>query len=242
MKRIICLLLAAAVLLTLCACVGPTPTDEAGKTRADSGTAEMAAPTPSSAQAPSSDASALPRPGDMLTEEEQIAMWKAVIEEMSKDDLTQDQALERVNKPSSLKLLEACGAELLALELPDKEAWWTVKPLYESWMVLYQTTTKSLLDFDSESCHLLLDWNVVENIRIEGDKVCFSIGGAGFGSQTDYFDVYYLPSDDIKSCFGYQSDLKFEERDGGWFAKTGGDNTVFYRQLGDHLYFVALHF
>lgn len=232
MKRSVCLLLIAIALLAFSACTQLSPSSESEK--------KTTASEALSGESVSTEKAALP--GGTLTEEEQLAMWKAVIEETSKDDLTQEQALERVTKPSSLKLLETCGAELLALELPDKEARWTVKPLYESWMALYQTTSKSLMDFESESCHRLLAWKIVEDIQIEGDKVRFSIGGAGFGSQTDYFDVYYLPSDDVKSCIGYQTDLKFEERDGGWFARADGDDTVFYRQLGEHLYFVALHF
>lgn len=234
MKRGICILLILLLALSLGACGSDLP--------ASSGTDGMASETPSDTKDGDTLALDGSSPEPSLSEEQMIAMWKAVIEETSKDDLTQEQALERVTKPSSLKLLETCGAELLALELPDKEARWTVKPLYESWMALYQTTSKSLMDFESESCHRLLAWKIVEDIQIEGDKVRFSIGGAGFGSQTDYFDVYYLPSDDVKSCIGYQTDLKFEERDGGWFAKADGDNTAFYRQLGEHLYFVALHF
>lgn len=233
MKRSVCLLLISIALLAFSACTQLSPSSESEKM--------TAASEALSGESVSTEKAALP--SGTLTEEEQLAMWKAVIEEMSKNDLTQEQALGKVSTPSSLELLKACGAELLALELPDRDSRWTVQPLYETWMVLYQTTSKSLLDFDSKSCKRLLDWEIVKDIQIDGDKVRFSIGGRGFGPQTEYYSVYYLPSDNIKGCFAYNSNLKFEELDGGWFARAdGSDNTVFYRQLEEHLYFVAEHY
>ena len=181
-------------------------------------------------------------PTPSLSEEEMIAMWKAVIEEASKDDLTQEQALAKVNHASVLELMETCGAELLALELPEAAGSWQVKPVCESWLIAYDYLSRSIVDFESNSCHMLLELNYVRQIQICDTFVCFFIGGRGFGSQTDYYDVYYIPSDDIKSCLGYNSSLVFEERDDGWFAMADGDNTIFYQQLGEHLYFVAEHY
>ena len=232
MKRMLCVLLILVLALYLGACGSARP-GSAG----EEGTSS-AALSDAKAEVPAPDGS-VPTPS--LSEEEMIAMWKAVIEETSKDDLTQEQALAKLTSPTALELLKACGDELLALELPDREDWWTLQPLQENWMALYQTTTKSLRDFDSKTCHLLLNLDVVKEISIRGDRVRFFVGGRGFGSQTDYFYVYYLPSDDIKGCIGY-SNLKYEERDGGWFARADGDNTVFYQQLDEHLYFVAEHF
>ncbi len=222
MKRYFCLALAVLLTFALCAC-GPA-SGGPGATAASSA-AETTAPR---------------IPDALLSEEEQIAMWKAVIEEMSKDDLTQEQALSKA--VSGRELLEACGAELLALELPDRDSSWKVTPLHESWMVLYDTRNRRLTDFDSENCSRILDWDIAKEITVEKDRVRFFIGGRGFGSQTDYFNVYYIPSDDLSGCFGYLQGMEFTEQDGGWFAKGEGDDTFFYCELGEHLYFCSSHF
>ena len=232
MKRVLCVLLILLLALSLGACGSARPTSSGAE-----GTTS-AAISDAKVEVSALDGS-IPTPS--LSEEEMITMWKAVIEETSKNDLTQKEALAKVTAPSSLELLKACGYELLDLELPNTGNWWKVQPLQGDWMALYQTMTKGLRDTESKNCYYLLNWKIVKEISFQGDRVEFFIGGRGFGSQTDYFYVYYLPSDDIKGCIGY-SNLKYEERDGGWFARADGDDTVFYQQLDEHLYFVAEHF
>ena len=98
------------------------------------------------------------------------------------------------------------------------------------------------LVFESEDCTALLKRKQIRDVSLESDRVQYSLGGRGFGSQTDYFDVYYIPSDDLKGCFGYIDGMTFTEQDGGWFARGDGDNTFFYLELAEHLYFCSAHF
>lgn len=242
MKRIFCALLVLLVVLTLCACGALALASEAEKTTAASTAAstEAAAPASSSAPADPSDETALPQPGDGLTEEEQLAMWMAVLEKMAEDDPPPEEALNKAR--SGAELLTACGEELLAQELPNRDEAWMVAPLYGDWMALYQILPRNLTDFESENCRLLLDLGIAEEIRIDGETVRFSLGGRGLGPETEYYDVYYIPSDDVSGCFGWSVEMTFTEQDGGWFARGTGDDTFFYQQIGEHLYFCIAHF
>ena len=252
MRRIICALLALLLVLTLCACEGLAPTPGSEKTTAASETlpaepaSDAAATQPASAPASepaSTGETTLPRPGDGLTEEEQLAMWKAVLEKMAEDDPTPEEALAKAR--SGAELLIACGEELLALELPNRDEGWTAVPLSGDWMALYQSLSRNLTDFESRNCRLLLDFGIAEEIRIDGDMACFSLGGRGLGPETEYYDVCYIPSDDVTGCFGWSAAMTFTERDGGWFGQTddpADDDTFFYQQIGEHLYFCIAHF
>ena len=240
MKRSCCLLLIFCMLLGFSAC-GPAASGKSETDGFSSPAASVPAMTESNVDTTFSfEPSEWEFDFDKLPEEEQIAMWMAVIEELSKEDLTQEQALSKAR--SGLELLETCGEELLALELPEHEGSMGLTRLSGSWMVLYSVRSKTLTDFESQSCQMLLELALVEDITVYDDYVCFSIGGSGFGPETDYYDVYYVPSEEIRRCLAYPSDLEYEARDGGWFARANGDDTVFYQQLGEHLYFVAEHF
>ena len=227
MKQTFCFLFVLLLSLALCAC---------GRSASAPSSTGAASPTTD----PSVQSVTTTDPGETLSEEEQLAIWNAVIAESSKEDLTREQALARAG--ANLELLETCGAELLALELPEADGSWQVTSLARNWLIAYDCLSRDIVDFESQNCNLLLELGTVDGISISSDAVCFSIGGRGFGSQTDYYDVYYLPSGDVKGCIGSYSSLEFEAQDGGWFAKADGDNTIFWQQLGEHLYFVAMHY
>lgn len=235
MKRFGVVLFILFLFLALCACKQLSPGSESEK-RVENSRTSLNEPA-------SAEGIAAPIPGEALTEEEQIAMWNALMEKMAEDDLTAEDALQKAVRAKDL--LSACGAELLALDLPNRDESWTAVPLYGNWMVLYQALSRSLTDFESDNCRLLLDLGIVEAFHIDKDMVQFSIGGRGFGPETEYFDVYYIPSDDITDCFGYSDKMTFTEQDGGWIGSMDDprdDNTFFYKQIGEHLYFCAAHF
>ena len=102
-----------------------------------------------------------------------------------------------------------------------------------------------MINFHSESCQKVLEEASVGEVLLFRDGVRFSLGGNGFGAQTDYFDVYYIPSDDLTGCFGYHPDMTFTARNGGYLGRMPekqDDNTFFYQKIGDHLYYCAAHY
>jgi predicted small lipoprotein YifL len=236
MKRLFCTLLILLAALSLCGCGQLAPTSEPEEKVPPYAIVIEQTPRETASTA----ATELPRPGDGLTQEEQMAMWMAFLEKMSENDPTPEEALSKAR--SRAELLIACGQELLALELPNRDEGWDVTPLTGKWMALYQPLSRCLTDFESENCRLLLDLGIAEDIQIEDNMACFSLGGRGLGSETEYYDVYYIPSDDLTACFGYSEGMVFTEQDGGWLARGTGDNTFFYQQIGEHLYFCIAHF
>ena len=183
------------------------------------------------------------RPWDSLTQEEQLAVWDAVDAALSKEQITQAHALGKAE--AGVQFLIDGGKELLALPLPETNNDWYVKPLDKSWMIAYDSRSQSIVDFVGNHCFDVLGLGIAGEIQIENGRVRFYIGGNGMGPETNYFEVYYAPADDLTGCFGYSSDMVFTEQDGGWLGKTADardDNTFFYKQIGEHLYFCAAHF
>ena len=145
-------------------------------------------------------------------------------------------------------LLGRCGAELMA-NYPETPKWtgaeFEVSIIKDDWIELWHPQSRELITFHSEDCRTLLEEEAVESVSVEPATVRFSLGGLGFGSQTTYYDVCYIPSDDVSGCFGWSADMSFTERDGGWFGQTDDpqdDNTFFYQEIGEHLYFCVAHF
>ena len=144
--------------------------------------------------------------------------------------------------------LRRCGEELLG-HYPDKPQWagacFTVSVTDDGAVELWHELSGELICFSGEDCSVLLKESAIQDVQLEPDRVCFSLGGRGFGSQTDYFEVYYIPSDDISGCFGWSPDMTFTEQDGGWFGKTddpNDDDTFFYQEIAAHLFFCVSHF
>ena len=83
----------------------------------------------------------------------------------------------------------------------------------------------------------------MEEILVRSDRVEFDIGGSGFGSQADYYMVYYLPEEDLSGCFGFDPEMTFTQQDGGWIGRIDdNDNTFFYQCIGEHLYYCSAHY
>lgn len=149
---------------------------------------------------------------------------------------------------SHASLLADCGKELLA-RYPEKPKWtgaeYEVSLIREDWIELWHGQSRELLSFHSAACRELLENSVVQRVLLRCGQVRFSLGGEGFGSQTTYFDVYYLPTDDFSGCLGYNAAMTFNEQDGGWFGRYSDpsvDNTFFYQSIGEHLYYCIAHF
>lgn len=165
--------------------------------------------------------------------------------------------LEDTNSPSGTSLawaeahadlLGRCGGELMA-NYPETPKWtgakFEVSIIKDDWIELWHPQSRELITFHSEDCRTLLAEEAVESVSVEPAAVRFSLGGLGFGSQTTYYDVCYIPSDDVSGCFGWSAEMTFTERDGGWFGQSddpADDNTFFYQEIGEHLYFCVAHF
>ena len=164
------------------------------------------------------------------------------------DDTSSSSAASSAWAEAHAELLRRCGEELMA-NYPETPKWtgakFEVSIIKDDWIELWHPQSRELIDFHSEACRALLEEEAVESVSVEPSAVRFSLGGQGFGSQTNYYDVYYIPSDDVTGCFGWNADMSFTERDGGWFGQTDDpqdDNTFFYQQIGEHLYFCVAHF
>lgn len=149
---------------------------------------------------------------------------------------------------SHAALLLRCGEELTANYPADpewKRAEFEVSQISGDWIELWNAQSGEMINFHSESCQKVLEDASVGEVLLFRDGVRFSLGGNGFGAQTDYFDVYYIPSDDLTGCFGYHPDMTFTARNGGYLGRMPekqDDNTFFYQKIGDHLYYCAAHY
>lgn len=241
MKKCITILLLLSLLAALAGCgqAAPTSLPETSTTAVPASTEAFPAKTVPSIEIEAS----FPMPGDMLTDEEMLDVWKTVIERMSEEDPTPEEALAKAL--SSVELLTACGEELLA-HYPETPKWTTatfeVSIIRDDWIELWHERSKELIDFHSENCRILLEDPTFKSVTAAPGMVQFSLGGRGFGPETEYYDLYYIPSGDVSGCFGYSSRMTFTERDGGWFGRIDGDDTFFYREIGEHLYFCIAHF
>ena len=91
----------------------------------------------------------------------------------------------------------------------------------------------------------LLSTNMIEVITVRGHAVEYGVGGFGIGSNTTYYKIIYIPSDDIVDLFGYSDGFNYhlDESTGGILGeKNESDDTFFYYKIQDCLYYVITHF
>lgn len=143
------------------------------------------------------------------------------------------------------ELLELCGQELLS-HYPSAPKWtcaeFTVRQISGDRIMLLHSPSGEQSKFRSTDCQALLEDGGVEKITVTPGCVEFDLGGSGFGSQTDYYTVCYLPEDDLSGCFGFDPEMVFSAQDGGWIGRRDDDNTFFYQCIGEHLYYCWAHF
>ena len=102
---------------------------------------------------------------------------------------------------------------------------------------------------ENQACEALLtQWDIeFITVYVNDDRstVQFELDGVGFGPETGYYYVAYVPSGYISDVWFYNSHFSYVEKDGGMFGREteeGGDNTFFYLPLADDLFYCEAFF
>ena len=93
------------------------------------------------------------------------------------------------------------------------------------------------------------DYSAIEGIRgvqkvlVWDTYIDIQCGGAGFGSSTHYYGIFYSADDNLCAIdvapSGY---MLVEYGDGYLYQEENGDNRFYVEPLGDHFYYYEAHF
>ena len=73
--------------------------------------------------------------------------------------------------------------------------------------------------------------------------VIFATGGYGIGPATGYYAIEHVSSGEVRDLWWYSDKLEFaEQEDGVYGREIGGDNTFFYYQITEDLYYCEATF
>ena len=143
-------------------------------------------------------------------------------------------------------LLEECAQELYEIcsENPynDCQIW----PLEGNIMQIkrfYYSTSPIIETFESEKLQQLFDESGFLWIDVKPHAVQFQYRGYGLGSNTTYYMVGYVPSGKVSYLLGYNDQMQFVEKNGGYFGSLpGSDDTFFYYSISNKLFYCEAHF
>ena len=84
----------------------------------------------------------------------------------------------------------------------------------------------------------------VQEVRVYKDRVEFDCGGAGFGSSTHYYGIFFSEADDLMaagiSCGS--ADRLRPDGAGYRYRQNGGDNEYYVEPLGNHYFYYEAHY
>lgn len=129
------------------------------------------------------------------------------------------------------------------LALEDKSnLYYIVKQSPKGALQLTGSNIKAKESVQNEPLQKLFDSNFIDCISLHsrGDRivVVFSCGGYGIGSATGYYNIQYLPSGNVSDLWDYDKKMTFTELEEGCYGtKPESDNTFFYRQLDEDLFY-----
>lgn len=77
----------------------------------------------------------------------------------------------------------------------------------------------------------------VEKVHVDKECVDFQCGGSGFGSNTQYYGIFYSKADNKCAVVG-GSFLKLEPENNGYrWKESDGDNEYYVEPLGNHFFY-----
>ncbi|MBP3478023.1 MAG: hypothetical protein J6K03_00885 [Oscillospiraceae bacterium] len=83
----------------------------------------------------------------------------------------------------------------------------------------------------------------VQKVYASETYVDIQCGGAGLGSSTHYYGIFYSADDDLSAVdVAGPRDKLVEYDDGYLYQEDGGDNRYYVEPLGNHFYYYEAHF
>ena len=83
----------------------------------------------------------------------------------------------------------------------------------------------------------------MQNVDIWEEYVDIQCGGAGFGSSTHYYGIFYSEKDDLCAVrLGAPGDQLKEHENGFLYIEEDGDNRYYVEPLGNHYFYYEAHF
>lgn len=83
----------------------------------------------------------------------------------------------------------------------------------------------------------------VQKVDISAAYVDIQCGGAGLGSSTHYYGIFYSADDDLCAIdVAGPKDELVEDDDGYLFSEDSGDNRYYVEPLGNHFFYYEAHF
>ncbi len=112
---------------------------------------------------------------------------------------------------------------------------------------LYIYREEEETDIRNDLCQRVFNGGVIDCITVHyyhGNwSFEYSCGGFGFGPDTVYFLIQYIPTDFPGNLWGYDEDMDFIEKDEGyWGTKKDSDNTFFYYRIAEGFYYTEAVF
>ena len=93
------------------------------------------------------------------------------------------------------------------------------------------------------------DYSAVEGIKgvqkvlVWDTYIDIQCGGAGFGSSTHYYGIFYSADDNLCAIdVAGPKDKLIEHCDGYLYQEESGDNRYYVESLGNHFYYYEAHF
>lgn len=77
----------------------------------------------------------------------------------------------------------------------------------------------------------------VEKVYVQNECVNFSCGGSGFGSNTQYYGIFYSKDDNLCAIRGPYSKKLEPENNGYRWKEPDGDNEYYVEPLGNHFFY-----
>ncbi len=114
-------------------------------------------------------------------------------------------------------------------------------------MKLKDQINDTTTEFQSDLCQEIMEGGIIQYITVhyhdEHFNVLFSCGGSGFGPNTNYYDLDYVPTGKLQDQWWYMKNIKYEETDNGFYGKeTNGDNSFFFHKISEKLYYCEASF
>jgi len=131
---------------------------------------------------------------------------------------------------------------LCALLSPDREE--QARARFWADREQLQTAAQEILVLGSaEGVQLPAGWDGAELYRDGVHTVEFSLGSGGFGSETVYWGINYVPSNSSFVGFqGQQWDYWKSQGDGRLYYDPEGDNTCYVKALDECWYYYEMRF
>ena len=138
------------------------------------------------------------------------------------------------------------AAESQLSERPDSLCY-MVKRQSDGSLCLYDRWTQTETEYHSEMCQQLLKKRLIKGIDLYyyngAWSVKFFCGGAGIGSNTEYWEIECISTDEPADLCFYDDTMTWTERDNGFFGRQeNGDNTFYYYRIAEGVFYTEASF